>query len=191
MFESFQRDKFKTMKQVRETSDDVCRIMLYMLNLNDDMNVLEPSAGTGKIIVHIETKYLFKGVNFDLVELNKEKFCHLETLAVGKPNWNVFNADFLKFEPKKQYDRIIAAPPFKANVDVLHIQKMFTHLEKRGIMVSLTSPYWLINNEPHQTAFREWLTLNDKEYFLRMLPDNSFIEKGRGVPTAILQIFKK
>ncbi len=56
-------------------------------------------------------------------------------------------------------------------------------------MVTLTSPYWLTNNEPIQVEFRKWL--EGKDYYMQMLPDNSFIEKGKSVPTAILKIYKK
>lgn len=55
-------------------------------------------------------------------------------------------------------------------------------------MVSLTSPYWITNNESHQIEFREWL--EDKNYQLEILPDNSFVEKDKTVPTAIITIKK-
>jgi hypothetical protein len=65
---------------------------------------------------------------------------------------------------------------------------MYECLERKGILVSLTTPYWVINNEPHQIMFREWL--KDKEYYFKMLPDNSFIEKEKTVPTGIIKIFR-
>jgi hypothetical protein len=66
---------------------------------------------------------------------------------------------------------------------------MYELLERKGIMVTLTSPNWVLNNEPHQVQFREWLI--DKNYSMTMLPDNSFMEKGKTVPTMILKIFKR
>lgn len=173
-------------KTIRETSDAVCQALISKAWLTDSQIILEPSAGNGKIISFIEANYSFNQMQFDLVELNKEKAQHL--VEIKKSNWNVFHKDFLQFENAKQYDRIIACPPFKGNVDIIHIQRMYQLLAKKGVIVSLTSPYWLTNNEAHQVEFRKWLT--DKEYYLTMLPDNSFIEKERTVPTAILQIVK-
>jgi len=71
----------------------------------------------------------------------------------------------------------------------LHIMKMYSLLKNKGIMVTLCSPKWIIDNEQHQINFRHWLV--DKEYYMQMLPDNSFIERDRSVPTALLKIFKK
>ncbi len=57
-----------------------------------------------------------------------------------------------------------------------------------GILVTLCSPYWVTNNDPHQIEFRTWLS--DKKYYMSMLPDNSFIEHHKSVPTALLVINK-
>lgn len=86
------------------------------------------------------------------------------------------------------YDAIVAAPPFINNSDVVHIQKMYRHLGLRGIIITLTTPFWTVNNEPHQVKFRDWL--KDKNYKMTMLPDDTFMEKGKTVPTALLIIKK-
>lgn len=122
-------------------------------------------------------------MQIDCIELNKEKFTDLKDKG-----YNAFNADFLNWQSEKLYDRVIACPPFKDNIDLLHIQKMYKHLNSTGVLISLTSPLWILNNEKHQIDFRNWLS--DKKYTLSMLPDNSFIEKGRTVPTMILKITK-
>lgn len=151
------------------------------------MSVLEPSAGEGKIVKYIEENYSFENVRYDMVELNKVKVDHM--ISLGRPNWNVVRGDFLNTSlPQFNYDRIVACPPFKNNEDTVHIMKMYRLLKRKGIIVSLTSPRWVVDNEPHQVEFRSWLS--SKEYTFRMLPDNSFVEKHRTVPTAILQIFK-
>lgn len=155
-----------------------------MAGITDRQSILEPSAGEGKILDVLTQDYNFQDLHIDAVELNKEK-CNVLT-AKG---YNAHNQDFLNFNPGKLYDRIIACPPFKGNIDVVHIQKMFEHLDRKGILVTLTSPNWVNNNDPHQVEFRNWLSA--KDYYARMLPDDSFMEKGRSVPTMILKIFRK
>jgi hypothetical protein len=63
------------------------------------------------------------------------------------------------------------------------------HLKYKGILVTLTNPTWVLNNELIHLSFRKWL--EGKEYYMQMLPDNSFMEKEKTVLTAILKIFKK
>jgi hypothetical protein len=155
-----------------------------MAAVTDHHSILEPSAGEGRILDVLTQEYSFQNLTIDAVELNKEKY--LTLLSKG---YNAYNQDFLQFTPDKLYDRIIACPPFKGNIDVVHIQKMFKHLDRKGILVTLTSPNWVNNNDAHQVEFRNWLST--KEYYARMLPDNSFMEKGRSVPTMILKIFNK
>lgn len=103
--------------------------------------------------------------------------------------YNAFRGDFLNYKTDKKYDRIIAAPPFKGNADLLHIQHMYDMLAPDGVIVSLTSPFWLTNNEPHQVDFRSFL--EDKTHSMTVLPDNSFMERGKTVPTGILRISRK
>jgi SAM-dependent methyltransferase len=155
-----------------------------------EYKILEPSAGKGFLANYI--KYFFKErvcqwdtnkLDIDCIELNKEKFDILV-----KDYHNAIHGDFLKLDIQKQYDLIIAAPPFKANIDLEHIMKMYDVLINGGELISLTSPYWFTNNEPLQIRFREWL--KDKSYKISLLPDMSFSERGKTVPTAIINIYK-
>lgn len=172
------------MKTIRVTNWQIAQNLIEKASITDNQTILEPSAGSGTIIDCLHSNYTFANLQIDCVELNKELFTELQLKG-----YNAFNADFLQWNAVKQYDRVIACPPFKGNVDVVHIQKMYDLLKNKGIMVSLTSPQWVLNNEPHQIRFREWL--KDKQYSMSMLEDNSFMEKGKTVPTMILKIFKK
>ena len=172
------------MKTVRQTPMQIADKLIEQSYLTDNLSVLEPSAGEGLIIDRIFQNYTFTGLDIDCVELNKEK---AQTLS--NKGYNTYHIDFLQFKTEKKYDKIIAAPPFKGNADIFHIQHMFELLKPKGIIISLTSPYWLTNNEKHQVDFRKWL--ESKEYYLNMVPDNSFVEKYKSVPTSIIKIFKK
>lgn len=170
------------MKTVRETSMQIANKLINSANLTDNISILEPSAGSGNIVDAIHN-HSFSNLEIDCVELNKEKYEVLKSKG-----YNAYHSDFLQWETERKYDRIIACPPFKNNSDLLHIQKMYEHLADNGIMVTLSSPRWVLDNEQHQVDFRKWL--EGKNYSMEMLPDNSFIEKGRTVPTLILKIMK-
>lgn len=169
--------------------DEICDMVEKTIDINevfDVDNVLEPSAGEGKLMLEIANRFAnsrLRRNNFVCVELNKEKADRCAEF------FTTHHADFLQHDFKHQKFRIIvAAPPFNNNIDVEHIQKMYDLLEDDGVIVTLTSPLWMVNNEPHQIKFRKFL--DKKFYSMKMVPDNTFIEKGKTVPTAILKITK-
>lgn len=174
------------MKTQRDTPEWLAKKMGAMfynegIEAASNLKGLEPSAGTGILADHLAK---WTHAKITCVELNKEK-CD----ALIAKQYNTIHGDFLNIEFKEKFNFIIAAPPFKDNVDVIHIQKMYELLQHWGTIVTLTSPFWLTNNETHQVTFREFL--KDKKHTLEMLPDNTFIEKGKTVPTAILTLYKK
>ena len=91
--------------------------MLYNISLRDGSSILEPSAGVGLLADGILRKN--PNVHVECVELNKA--CCEE---LKKKGYNLVGSDFLRFEPTKLYDYVIAAPTFKDSVDVEHIMKM-------------------------------------------------------------------
>ena len=170
---------------MRDTSEFVAKKLIDRLRLDLDLPnlpILEPSAGEGFLADAINDA--FPNAAIHCVELNKERFDVLKTKFP-----NAIHGDFLKVELPRKYYLIIAAPPFKSNMDLAHIIKMYNSLHIGGVVVSLTSPYWLTNNEPLQVEFREWL--KDKKHTLEILPDMSFSERGKTVPTAIIEIWKQ
>jgi len=170
-------------KFIRETSAEVARKIIAKALIQPCQTILEPSAGTGGIVDIIKQDYPLHDLDIVCVELNKEK-CEI----LNDKGYATRNGDFLNFVPLMDYDRIIACPPFKANIDLEHIMRMYLYLKKGGLLVSLTSPLWILNNEQHQVKFREWLA--DKKHDMELLPDNSFMEGGKTVPSMILRIFK-
>lgn len=185
------------MKTVRDTPREVIDILIKKANIRPESFILEPSAGNGAILEVLAEFKPWHSFKVDAVELNDEKFRHIngklknDLLKHRFLFYVAYHMDFLQFSAQQTispYDRIIAAPPFKDNVDLAHIKAMYKLLAPEGIMVSLTTPYWLTNNETHQVNFRKWL--EDKQYSITMLPDMTFVEKGKTVPTAIIKIYK-
>ncbi len=191
------------MDTIRETSDFVCQKLISKLPITDNIRLLEPSCGDGKILKYLIEHYKLVDLDVVCVELNKERLSAAASALEGNvPNsfndFAFYQEDFLRWNDinhrenvvkLKPFDCIIACPPFKNNIDLEHIKLMYDLLKKKGMMATLTSPFWITNNEAHQVEFRKWLA--DKEYELEILPDNSFMEKGKSVPTAILTIYKR
>ena len=65
---------------------------------------------------------------------------------------------------------------------------MYNFLSNDGIILALTSPYWTTQNSDNQILFRNWLA--DKNYSMKMLIDNSFIEDYKTHPSMIIKIQK-
>lgn len=177
------------MKTQRETPEYVVNRILKLADISYVDSVLEPSAGDGKIVDALRTIYPDKN-DITCVELN---FLKAETL--NSKGYVTINGDFLLIKDVLvdhgyKFHKIIAAPPFKDNIDLSHIMAMHKLLYPIGgsCLVSLTTPYWTTNNEPRQVEFRKWL--EGKTYTMEMVPDNMFVEKGRTVPTAIIKIWK-
>jgi hypothetical protein len=155
--------------------------MLFDFAIKDNIKILEPSAGIGNLADAIKAKN--PSVKIDCIELNKNS-CN----TLKEKGYITIRTDFLEYTPRKLYDAVIAAPTFKNNIDIEHIMHMYDFIHNNGTIISLTSPYWLTGNQDNQIKFREWL--KDKNYSLKMLPDNSFIEKYKTVPTAVITIKK-
>lgn len=174
------------MKTQRVTPLSVIKRLFDLADISLTDKVLEPSAGEGAILDYIKSIYPNKK-NMLAFELNADKVNILK-----EKGYDAHQKDFLDLISYNYntFDVVIAAPPFKNNVDVLHIMHMYKCLvwEKSARVVSLTSPFWLTNNEKHQVLFRQWL--ENKKYLMEMLPDNTFIEKGKTVPTAIIKIWR-
>jgi hypothetical protein len=174
-------------KTIRKTSIDVVKQILNECRFSegfDCISILEPSAGSGDLIDDILK--LNSGIEFDIdcIELNQELRNQLK-----QKGYNVVGVDFFKFDTKKRYDYIIACPNFKDNIDVEHIIHMYKFLKMGGSIVSLTHPAWTIQNSECQVKFRKWL--EDKNYYLKMLKDNSFVENFKTQPSMIIRIDKQ
>lgn len=151
------------------------------LNNNKETKVLEPSAGKGDLVNGILKVY--PKIDIECVELNKE----LREILL-KNGYKVVGTDFLTFNTEKKYDAIIACPTYKNNIDIEHIMHMYDLLKNDGVLISLTHPLWTVKNSENQRKFRKWL--EDKNYYMVMLHDYSFIENHETQPSMIIKIIK-
>lgn len=110
--------------------------MLRKTRIEKRHRVLEPSAGVGVLADGIAIAC--PEVNITCVELNQNG---VDTLR--EKGYSTVHANFLHYHPNHQFDRIIASPTFKDNVDCDHVRHMYSMLNDNGEIVSLMSPAWM------------------------------------------------
>lgn len=106
----------------------VSAIKKHMKNFNaENGKVLEPSAGTGKLVDWVEDK-----TNVDCVEVSD-----LQCAVLKAKGYNVTNADFMKMTPNPIYNLVVMNPPYNMNQCFEHIQhaEKFVDLENGGQIV--------------------------------------------------------
>lgn len=184
MFESSPADNYLVMdiKTIRKTRQTVIDQILKHCQFNDGDKVLEPSAGTGDLVDGLIKQN--PTLTVDCVELNQES-----RNVLREKGYRIIGYDFFDVDPQPVYDYVIACPTYKDNIDTEHIIKMYEFIKTGGSVVSLTSPYWTVRNSERQRLFREWLS--NKDYYMKMLDDFSFVENYDTQPSMIIVINKK
>jgi hypothetical protein len=142
--------KLKKEIQLFETPEDIADKLCEYAEIDNHQTILEPSAGRGRIIKSIQKVCSCQIDYCEINETNREYLSELE-------NINLIGEDFLELKTEKKYSRIIANPPFSKNQDIAHIKKMFSLLDKNGILVSISSRHWEIAKGKKETEFREFL----------------------------------
>lgn len=109
------KDYLKQFGQFFTLSPEILSNLTRDLKLPKKADILEPSAGTGTII--LECMKHFKNFSLDAIEIDKNVYDKTKALfdGVQPPNdgINLINADFLKHDFKeKRYDLIIGNPPY-------------------------------------------------------------------------------
>jgi len=162
--------------QLFPTPPAIAERMADLLEVEDGMCVLEPSAGTGNLCaaVHarVDTEVLAYEVNGELCRHIERRFPSYKT--------TVRQQDFLTVtEFQGCYPRVIMNPPFENGVDIKHIMHALTFLAEGGRLVGLCA------NGPRQ---RE--ALKPLSCYWDDLPAGSFAAQGTNVNVALLVIEK-
>lgn len=177
MAEDFQamRDQLKAGVQVVSapqlfpTPADLAARMVELADIEPGMRVLEPSAGTGRIL-----EQLPEGCEVVAVEINAALGGRLDASRRA-----VVIGDFLQCTPETlwgSFDRILMNPPFANADDIKHIKHALTMLAPCGRLVAICA------NGPRQRA--ELMHLGEWED----LPPGSFAASGTNVNAALLVV---
>src|SRR3990167_3894580 len=184
--ETPQAEKFDTLKdqlalgvqvvsapQLFPTPPDLAARMVEVAEIEPDMRVLEPSAGTGNILRAI-------GPQPDkvAVEINPRL---VESLTrQGHSGLRVHQGDFLECNGDLGiFDRILMNPPFENGADIKHITHALTMLKPGGRLVAICA------NGPRQQEKLKPLASTWED-----LPADTFKDSGAGVRATLLVIEK-
>jgi hypothetical protein len=146
------KKEFQFFETPESLVDELCSYILQ-----DIENILEPSAGRGAIIQGINKKYPNTTVFYcELMELNRKQL---------KGDAIYLQDDFLAIEEEdiKQFDCIVANPPFSKNQDIDHFYKMYRVCKKGGRIISVMSKHWQFSSNKKETEFREFLYLHNAD----------------------------
>lgn len=136
------------------TPKAVGKRMVEMADIEEGMDVLEPSAGKGDLAEVIKEQA--PDANVKVVEW-------LDSLRklLDKKGFDVVGDDFL--EHKGQYDRIVQNPPFEKFQDIDHVKHAYGQLKPSGRVVSIMSEAPFFRSDKKAVEFREWLESVDGE----------------------------
>lgn len=154
--------------QLFPTPADLAARLVELAQIESTHRVLEPSAGTGRLINTLSGK----GAELVAVEI------HAGMADSLRRNWqgiDVRCADFLSLNGDiGTFDRIVMNPPFERGDDIKHIRHALEHLRPGGRLVAICA------NGPRQRAdlmpdATEWIDLGP----------GAFAESGTNVNAAI------
>ncbi len=164
--------------QLFPTPPALAKRMVTEADIEEGMSVLEPSAGTGRLIQAMD------GIH-NITVLAVEMSCTLaDNLCLRcHTRTQVQQADFLCVQAKEigPFDRIVMNPPFENGADIKHIQHALSFLRPRGRLVAICA------NGPRQRQILLPLAESSGGYW-EELPAGTFTESGTNVNTALLVI---
>lgn len=166
------------------TPEKVAKAMIELATLEDWHRVLEPSAGTGDIAMHIPPWI----AELIVVEINPA------CIEVLSKYYQGFEEDFLTLteEDLGMFDRIIANPPFTKNQDIDHVKHMYELLNPGGRIVSIMGTSWRFGSQKKQVDFRNWINSMIIAFDAEIieLDADTFKESGTNVSSVIVLIKK-
>jgi len=144
--------------------------------------ILEPSAGQGALVeALLELNQTAEVLCVELMDTNVS--------VLKRKGFNVIKGDFLTVDLfPREFDLIVANPPFSKNQDIDHVLRMFDCLDEGCEIITLMSTHWLHCDNKKELAFREFA--EQKAIYQEILPAGTFKESGTMIET-IFMVFRK
>ena len=148
--------------------------------------VLEPNAGTGRIVDAIRAA---KPAHLDMIEINPA-LCDALRAKYGLTYSECAPTDFLTTQAPicpdsaNGFDRILMNPPFKDGIDIAHIKHALTLLASGGKLVAICAGGSRQEKELHSLV-------EACDGLWEKLPAGTFAEAGTNVATVLLTITKE
>jgi hypothetical protein len=174
---------FRKEFQFFETPEATADVLCGWADLYPGLHVLEPSAGRGRIVEAIRKWGVLEPGPFACELWNENR------AVLQSKNVSILADDFLQLPVEHRFDRIIANPPFSRQQDILHVTKMYSHLDSNGRLVSVMSPAWQYRADRRTKAFKALLD-EARNWTWTPLPEGTFKASGTGVNTGVILIDK-
>lgn len=209
LFVSFFEQNLAERKGAKQdyTPTEVANLMWNIQDVESAKNVYDPTGGTGSLLINaLEND---KEVNYNELDDEAYEFAELNALLRNKTVENYHLGDALNIEDGKQFDLIIANPPYsipykpddynftlfervgkkapKSKADYAFIAMIVDRLKDTG-SASVLLPHGVLFRGSAEGKLREQLIKNNYLDAVIGLPDNLFF--GTGIPTVLL-ILKK
>lgn len=159
----------------------LARELVEMAGVTAGQRVLEPSAGTGRIV----SALLDVGALVTAVERDASRRAELERIE----GFVVLDLDDCMSVADAEFDAVVMNPPFcKVGLgDHLdHIRHCFEMLRPGGTLVSVGPASIEFRQDKRHTAFRAWV--DDLGGEIESLPEESFKASGTGVRTCVVKV---
>ena len=163
-----------------ETPTSLVKEVIGLADIREGMTVLEPSAGLGALAIPV-SKIVGKDYVY-CVEL-QEQYC-AKLWALG---FAVYEGDFLTYDHKRVFDRVVMNPPFARQQDIGHALKAYSLLAEGGRLVAIMSAGTTFRTNKKAVEFRELIEAKG-EYFDN--PEKSFNTSGTNVNTITVVLDK-
>lgn len=160
--------------QLFPTPVELAARMVALADIRPGMRVLEPSAGTGRIL-----NALPNNCEIVAVEINASLVS-----ALDATNKAVVCGDFLKCSAATlwgEFDRIVMNPPFSDGQDVKHIKHALSMLKTGGVLIAICA-----NGSRQKDALMPIIDQFNGSW--ESLPAGTFISSGTNVNTALLTL---
>lgn len=180
---------FNNIKDFYPTPNNLIKEMLSKIDFKYINNVLEPSAGDGRIVDEVVNKFKYAHSSYynreakwdiDTIEIDQ----NLQYILQGK-NYRVVHNDFLTFETFKKYSLIAMNPPF-SNGDK-HLLKAIDMQQEGGQIVCLLNAETLRN--PYSNTRKDLLDkLEQYDADIKYI-ENSFIDADNSTNVEVALIY--
>ena len=167
-----------------ETPPDLARRLVELARIRPGMSVLEPSAGTGRLLNAIRAGVQGR-VELTAVEIQA---AHLPYLAVATGMQFVVHGDFLSWargqwvpKVRSPFDRVVMNPPFARQADLDHVLAAWHLLKPGGRLVAVMSASVTFRTNEKTEHFRALVDECGGQIIPN--PPGSFASEGTNVNT--------
>ncbi len=177
-----------------ETPPSLVARLVEMAGVKRGMRVLEPSAGTGRIVTVLQGA----GARVTACEWDDDRRIELARCVLTPPSKLMPELmperDFLDASPdENDFGAVVMNPPFTrvGKGDHLdHVRHAYGMLAAGGSLVSVLPASVVFRRDRRHTEFREWCEARSFIDTFEALPSGSFAASGTSVETIVVRLVK-